>query len=72
MVRAKFKVDEKAISAFNEKITLSPVMGNSPENEEFFKTTPSGRIEIWIKNPEASNQFHPGKEFYVDFTEVPS
>jgi hypothetical protein len=70
MVRAKFKVDETAKTVWNEKVILSPVMSGSVENEEFFKTTPSGKIEMSIKNPEAMKQFEVGKEFYVDFTPV--
>jgi hypothetical protein len=70
MVRAKFKVDETAKNTWAERVTLTPVVSGSPENEAFFKTTPSGKIEMQIKNPEAMKQFEPGKEFYVDFTPV--
>jgi hypothetical protein len=70
MVRAKFKVDETSKNVYNEKVILSPVVSGSKENEDFFKTTPSGKIEMFVKNPEAMKQFVPGAEFYVDFSPV--
>jgi hypothetical protein len=41
-------------------------MGNSEENKKFWKFTPNGRIEIWIDNQEALDQFEFG-EYYVEF-----
>lgn len=70
MVRAKFKVDETSKNVYNEKVILSPVSSGSRENEDFFKTTPSGKIELWVKNPEVMKQFEVGKQFYIDFTAV--
>jgi hypothetical protein len=52
------------------KITLSPVTSGSDENKAFYKWTPGGSIELSTVNTEASKQFDPGKEFYVDFTEA--
>jgi hypothetical protein len=43
------------------------VFGNSPENESFFKYTPSASLELkTIKE----NHFKPGKEYYLDITEA--
>lgn len=70
MVRAKFRVDEVAQTVNGGKVLLSPVTSGSKENEEFFKWTPYGRIEMGTINPEAIKQFVPGKECYVDFTPV--
>jgi hypothetical protein len=70
MVRAKFIVQEVAQTVQGGKLKLMPVTGGSPENEQFFKWTPYGQIEIGTINPEAIKQFEPGKEFYVDFTPV--
>lgn len=69
-VRAKFKVD-----AVNEKndcvdIMLFPVVGDSEENEKFYKYTPAGNIMLCTVNKDAAAQFTPGAEFYVDFTEA--
>jgi hypothetical protein len=69
LVRAKFKVVKKeALEADGgAKIVLQAVCGGSPENEQFFKYTPSGEIVMQTVNPEAAVQFEEGKEGYVDF-----
>jgi hypothetical protein len=71
-VRAKFNVTEitKYGNAGGGKVTLNAVVGgDNPENKEFWKATPSGKIEIWIDNPEAMAKFDFG-EYYIDFTKV--
>jgi len=71
MVRAKFNVAE--ITRYGNggggKITLYPVIGNSIENKEFWKYTPSGKIELHIDNPHAFEEFDFG-EYYIDFKRV--
>ena len=67
-VRAKFKCVQVTQTESGDRVQLAPVVGESPENKDFFKWTPSGQIEMGIMNPEASKQFIPGKEYYVDFT----
>lgn len=76
-VRAKFFCSQKGEVASapgtsdhnkNVNIVLNPVNGKSEENEQFFKYTPSGRIEISVVNPSAAAQFEVGKEYYIDFT----
>lgn len=69
MVRAKFRVTQVTKTESGEKVELAPVTGGSPENEKFFKWTPSGKIEMGIVNPEIK-EFNPGDEFYVDFTKI--
>jgi hypothetical protein len=69
-VRAKFKVTRKDIQEHGETITLKPVVGGSPENEKFFKYTPSGEMLIGTINPDAASQFEVGKEYYIDFTKA--
>ena len=50
---------------------LRPVqLGLSPENEEFFRTTPSGEISVSIKTSETPAHLNLGKDYYIDFTEV--
>jgi hypothetical protein len=66
--RAKFKCVEKAKNQYHEKISLEPVTSGSPENDEFYKTTPSGVIHIQTCNPYAANLFEVGKSYFVDFT----
>jgi len=46
------------------------VVGDSPENEEFYNATPYGEIRMGIVNPTTLARFEEGDEFYVDFTKV--
>ena len=64
MVRAKFKVEGKDSSG----VTLMPVVGGSPENDQFFSATPGGKIRMDVVNAAALEQFEVGKQYYVDFT----
>lgn len=48
---------------------LTPVHRGSPENEDFFAATPSGRLILATLREE---HFVPGKSYYVDFTEAES
>lgn len=63
-VRAKFKCES------NEKgdIRLSPVVGGSEENDQFYAATPGGSILLAVVNESAAQQFEVGKEYYVDFS----
>lgn len=70
VVRCKFKVDSVTPADADgsvSRVQLYPVYSGSPENESFFKYTPSGSIGIGTINAEAAKQFEVGKEFYVDF-----
>jgi hypothetical protein len=68
-VRAKFKVQSTTeMEGGLKTANLTPVTSGSPENEQFFKWTPGGQIQLGTINPEAGAQFVPGRQFYVDFT----
>jgi hypothetical protein len=67
-IRAKFKVEYRTESVAGFQIMLSPVTTGSKENEQFYKWTPGGKIELTTVNKDAGEQFKPGVEFYVDFT----
>lgn len=69
-VRAKFVVDTRTPVDENGcgTVTLRPVMNGSPENEEFYRLSPSGGITLSTINPRAYGAFEPGAEFYVDFS----
>lgn len=72
-VRAKFlcKTVEVNTGAENEgSVILEPVISavDNEENDQFFRYTPDGRIEMSILNPSALSQFEAGKEYYVDFS----
>jgi hypothetical protein len=67
-VRAKFVCNAKTEHAGgNGKVELLPVINGNDENKEFWKYTPSGKIEMQIDNPAAFGKFEVGKEYYVDF-----
>jgi hypothetical protein len=48
------------------------VTGGSKENEEFFRYSPWGKIDMGTVNAAAARQFEIGDEFYVDFTKAPA
>jgi hypothetical protein len=68
MIRAKFKCEEVNQKAYTTEFVLVPVVGGSPENDAFFRTTPAGRISVVIKNDETAAKFEIGKFYYVDFS----
>jgi hypothetical protein len=76
-VRCKMKVDEVWISKgtdgaiSQERVKLSAVYGDTNENKEWSKGTPSANFEIYINNQAAMGKLSQGHEFYVDFTPVP-
>jgi hypothetical protein len=41
------------------------------ENKKFHEATPSGNVEMFISNPAVFETFHPGDEFYAEFTRAP-
>lgn len=68
MVRAKFRVDSITQNSAGYIVRATPVTGGSPENEQFFKYTPGGSLELSTVNEQAVKQFAVGKSFYLDFT----
>jgi len=66
--RAKFRCDDSRKQYDSTLVTLHAVYGDSPDNAAFFEATPSGTVQMNIKNDVASALFTPGKEYYVDFT----
>ena len=71
-MRAKFTVYSETRDLYGTvNFKLRPVQaGTSAENEEFFKTTPSGEISLNIKVSETSAHLNLGKDYYIDFTEA--
>lgn len=69
-VRAKFTCTEKTETQDGFKIKMVPVTCGSKENEQFFKYTPYGSLEIGTINPTAAADLKPGKQYYVDLTEA--
>lgn len=68
MVRAKFRCDSKEQSGDGFYLRFSAVTCGSPENDNFFKWTPSGQLGMGTINEAAAAQFEVGKEYFLDFT----
>jgi len=51
-----------------QTVELFAVIGDTPENKEWSKWTPSANFKIQISNPAAMNKLATGHEFFVDFT----
>lgn len=67
-IRAKFTV--QAITEHQDgtkSISLIPVISGSEENKEFWKYTPSGKVELNVTNPDAQFEFG---EYYIDFVKA--
>jgi hypothetical protein len=67
-VRTKFKVNSKTELAWGFAIDLSAVHGGSPENDSFFKFTPSASMTLQTINADAAASFIVGAEYYIDIT----
>lgn len=70
---AKFRV--AAITDYRNgygyhEIVLDAVTNGSPENEQFWKSTPNGQIKIGVNNPETVKAFEDMNECYVTFERV--
>jgi len=68
MTRAKFYCQEKDVP--NGRVMLFAVTSGSPENDQFFKLTPSGQLTLQTVNESAIAQFEVGKEYYVDISQA--
>lgn len=64
LVRAKFRCTGKE----GNQVYFNVVYTGSKENEQFWKYTPAGQIQMSIDNEQAAEQFEEGKEYYVDFS----
>jgi cystathionine beta-lyase/cystathionine gamma-synthase len=71
-IKAKFNVT--ALTKYGNggggNVKLAAVIGNSEENKEFWKYTPTGTIEMHIDNEEALKQFEGMGEYHVEFTKA--
>lgn len=81
-VRAKFRVTSitehdgyNGDKVLMKTIKMNPVYGQGDpnhENTKFWKSSPSGSLELGCANGAAAAQFEVGKEYYVDFTPADS
>ena len=70
MTRCKFNCESVTKFANGSKVNFRAVTHGSPENEQFLKWTPNANMELQLVNDEVAKQFEPGKEYYIDITEV--
>ena len=49
---------------------MLPVVNGSKENEEFFKYTPYGKLDLGIVNPDAAKEIESGCTYYLDLTKA--
>ncbi len=66
-VRAKFNVVSVIGNGQGSTVDLQAVYSGSPENDEFFKLTPSGHVTLSIVSPETAEVFEESKTMYVEF-----
>lgn len=68
MIRCKFVCYHKETVSYNDGINLSfgPVYTGSPENLDFFLSTPSGELRFFTVNKLVGDQIETGKEYYID------
>jgi hypothetical protein len=67
--RCKFKCDSVTHFAQGQfNVHMTPVIGGSKENEDFWKYTPAGSIEFHCLNEKV--KFTPGKEYFLDIIEA--
>lgn len=70
MLRCKFKCKSKMQDTAGYTIEMVPVTIGSPENDEFFKYTPFGAIQLGIVKEETACQIEVGEEYYIDISEA--
>lgn len=72
MVTAKFKVASVLDSGFSKTVIANPVYSSdkTSPNYSWSQWTPSGELKLCITNPDAFNQFAPGKVFIMTLEEV--
>ena len=70
-MRAKFVVYEESYNQWGGiTYKMRPVTATTPENESFFRTTPSGDISVTVKRDETAARLELCAEYYLDFTKV--
>jgi hypothetical protein len=68
MVTAKFKCISKKQTSDGYVIEMAPVISGSSENDQFFRYTPFGKLEMGTVNQAAADEFYPGHEYYISFS----
>lgn len=69
-VRAKMFVQEIAKTTWGGRLKMQ-VVTRGEDNKQWASATPSGELNLTIRNDLALEVFDVGDEFYVDFTPAP-
>ena len=72
--RCKMKLTEVREYEYGNKRFVFQTQYDSsiPEDQRFYKETPSGIFEILVNNPRVIENMKLGKCYYLDLVEVPS
>ncbi len=68
--RCKFRCVEVSNVENGATVKFTAVTGGSPENESFFKWTPSGNLSLSLVTVENAKLFQPGRDYYLDISPV--
>lgn len=70
-VKAKFRCQSVTDFGGQKQANLTAVYGNTGENADFTRVTPSGDLRINIQSDApASTFFTPGEDYYLTFEEA--
>lgn len=74
MVRAKFKLTsiEWNYGVARKLVFTTQYDQTIPEDQRFYKATPSGRFEMLVDNPKALEMFKLGEDYYFDASPAPA
>jgi hypothetical protein len=67
-------IEEFGSPKYREQVSLRAVYANetNAEDNSFASATPNARVEMSIDNPTAFGAFETGRQYYVEFSPVPS
>lgn len=66
ITRCKFRCVEVSNVENGATVKFTAVTSGSPENEIFFKWTPSGNLFLSLVTVDNAALFVPGKDYYLD------
>lgn len=70
-IRCKFKVQTITLVEGGEQLVAVPVSSGSNENDEFFKYSPAGSLELETVNQHLlTERLQAGQEFYLDLIPI--
>ncbi len=67
-MRCKFVCQWKQTNESGTTAQFGAVTSGSPENQQFFKWTPGGTLNLYVVGDAAAEQIEMGREYYLDIT----